>query len=102
MCDTPKKKIPIEYVRKTDPDLLLALDKLTDAIKDLKPDKPEPPMSISELESFSFPGEKPQKWWEALLPLVLVIALIFCAVYAVNSCSGKLKASQEQVGEVNE
>ena len=59
-------------------------------------------MSYSEIESFRFPGDKPQKWWETLLFLVSAITMILSLFYVIDHSFDKLKTFHEQVEEAGE
>lgn len=93
----PEPIKPVEppcYVQKTDPDLLLALDTITKAIEDLKPEPPVDP-NLYTIECFDFPGEEPQKWTTTLVLLIMVILAVFCLGYQVNSFFSTMKNTQE-------
>jgi hypothetical protein len=80
MTDLPNERVSV--IHGADPDLLLAINEIKDAIKDMKPD---PPMSLGEMEALGFPGEKPTSWITIVLAFICLISMIFCSAHMINN-----------------
>jgi len=73
-------------VHHTDPDLLLALSAVTQAIKELKTEPPNNPQ-LYGIEACDLPGEKKQPWWQTLIYLLLLVLCVVCIHYGLASLS---------------
>jgi len=83
-----------EIVHSVDPDLLLVINEIKDAIVEVML---EQPMSLCEMEALGFPGEKPQSWTTTLVLLAILIGLVACSAYGVNYFFDTLKTQSNAV-----